>query len=145
MTHREIEALIEARTDVANATKLGQAILVAGPRASGLVVFARELSRRKEGPFRAPHHTCSTVGLLGELALAAGGLLYLDDFQEFRASAVGQLLQTWGKMWPTARPVLVFGMRYEEPAEVVDFVERMRLRDAWQVPAATVDLGQEQA
>lgn len=49
-------------------------------------------------PFRAPHHTASTAGMFGwldrfmpgEVALAHGGVLFLDEAPEFRKS----ILQT---------------------------------------------------
>jgi hypothetical protein len=56
-------------------------------------------------PFRAPHHTCSEAGLFGcskykkphwrpgELALAHGGVLYLDELENWR----GSLLQRVAK------------------------------------------------
>lgn len=42
-------------------------------------------------PFRAPHHTCSTAGLLQELRLAHGGTLLLDQIEEFSARALEAL------------------------------------------------------
>lgn len=54
-------------------------------------------------PLRAPHHTCSTVALVGggtpprpgELSLAHGGVLFLDEVVEFRKEtlqSVGHVL-----------------------------------------------------
>ena len=53
-----------------------------------------------KAPFRAPHHTVSEAGLVGsvvkrahpgEVSLAHGGCLYLDELAEFRKSSVESL------------------------------------------------------
>jgi magnesium chelatase family protein len=57
---------------------------------------------RQERPFRAPHHTCSEVALIGggdpirpgEVTLAHHGVLFLDELPEFRRAALEALRPT---------------------------------------------------
>jgi len=56
---------------------------------------------------RAPHHTVGEIGIVGELALAAGGVLYLEDIEEFRLACIRSVARIWVKMDPEARPAIV--------------------------------------
>ena len=76
-----------------------QALEVA--KVHGAAGSLREAASR-ERPFRAPHHTASTAGLLGgrnppvpgEVSLAHHGVLFLDELPEFERRTLDALRQT---------------------------------------------------
>jgi magnesium chelatase family protein len=93
MLARRVPTILPAMTrqEALEVTRLHS---VAGVLAGGGLVDAR--------PFRAPHHTISPAGLLGggsgflrpgEASLAHNGVLFLDEFTEFRRDAVEGLRQ----------------------------------------------------
>jgi magnesium chelatase family protein len=66
-------------------------------------------------PFRAPHHTISAAGLAGssslgrpgEVHLAAHGVLFLDEIQEFGTMAIDALAQALREMPAASRPLVM--------------------------------------
>ena len=66
-----------------------------------------------ERPFRAPHHTISAAALAGasyrpgEVHLATGGVLFLDELAEFSRTAIEMIAQTLRAMPAASRPLVV--------------------------------------
>jgi hypothetical protein len=76
-----------------------------GPNYNIAIRHARKIAGKKN--FRCPHHTTSLLGLLGELAVSVGGVLYLEDFQEFNRSSIASLFSIWILMDPEHRPHII--------------------------------------
>jgi hypothetical protein len=106
-------------------------LITAGPRAKGAFYEACNVGRKHGGNFRAPHHTVSQTGMAGELALAAGGVLVLDDANEFSHSAISVIKNLLPMMDEAVRPVVVLTLRWplegchpEYVPAPVDFMSR---------------------
>ncbi|KAF2958839.1 magnesium chelatase [Thermotoga sp. Ku-13t] len=74
-------------------------------------------------PFRAPHHTASTVAIIGggndarpgEISLAHNGVLFLDEFPEFRHDVIEALRQPMEEGFVTvarAKATIVYPARF---------------------------------
>lgn len=97
---------------------------------------ARRLAELSRCPFRAPHHSVSQAGLVGELALAAGGILFLDSVEEFRGSALLVLKNHMSMMAEGIRPLLFMTHGDEELPESV--------RKMFDIPPADVARGRDE-
>lgn len=87
---------------------------------------AREAAKGRNGVFRAPHHTVSQAALMGELAISAGGVLYLDEADQFRSSALSIMFNTMGFMHPDVRPHVVMACEGDLPERVAELIKRSR-------------------
>lgn len=65
--------------------------------------------------FRAPHHTVSVPGILGELAISAGGVLYLDEPEGLSHTVANHLKDCVKRMHPDFRPVVILAIRAPAP------------------------------
>lgn len=82
--------------------------LITSPAAHrGSISKAREIAAEYGGNFRAPHFTVSRNAISGEMALAAGGVLLLDQAADFSRSVVSMITNLWTNMDPACRPELI--------------------------------------
>ena len=87
---------------------------------------ARKAAKERNGVFRAPHHTVSQAALTGELAISAGGVLYLDEAEQFRSVALNTMFGTIGFMHPDARPHVVLACKNGLPEWIAELIVRGR-------------------
>ena len=79
-----------------------EALQIATIAGAGGLTWRSATLEHSARPFRAPHHSCSDVALVGggepirpgEVTLAHGGVLFLDELPEFRRSALEALRPT---------------------------------------------------
>ena len=103
---RDVRGQIGARRALEIAAAGGHNLLIMGPRGTGKTMLAMRLPGllpAGEGgaprALRAPHHTASIVGMLGgghpagpgEVSMADGGILFLDELAEFSQIALQAL------------------------------------------------------
>lgn len=76
-----------------------------------LAETARRLASIHGGAFRAPHHTVSVAALAEEIALSAGGVLYLDSAWEWGRQQLRCIEVVCGGMDHRVRPLILVGFR----------------------------------
>ena len=94
MVEQELKAEAAARV----ITEEGVPCLLLGRPGSGQTLIARRVAKYLgDVTFRAPHHTVSVLGMIGdkkrqgEIGLAKGGLLFLEEADEFAAHALNTI------------------------------------------------------
>lgn len=75
-------------------------------------------------PFRAPHHTISAKGLVGEARLARCGVLFLDDVDQFGREALLSLADEMARAPAWCRPLLVIA--YNPGANVLGAMRALK-------------------
>ncbi len=82
--------------------------------AAGLIYKARALAARHSGNLRAPHHTASRAAIGAEMAMAAGGVLLLDEPAEFSRAVVRMIADILVRMDPACQPRVILIIRGDE-------------------------------
>lgn len=110
-------------------------IITSPVAAAGLIRKAQALAAQHGGNLRAPHHTASRAAIGAEVAIAAGGVLLLDEPAEFSRAVVSMIGDTWIRMVPTCRPRVILTIRGDkDPRATASTLARCaELFDGWQV------------
>lgn len=82
------------------------------------IMEVRRMAEQRRCALRAPHHSVSSAGLVGELAIAAGGILLLDCVEEFRGSTLLTMKNHLDMMAEHVRPLLFLTHEGELPERV---------------------------
>ena len=112
---------------------LGTVVFLNGPRDARKVEASRKIGQLVGGPIRIPHYSVSITGIIGELALAAGGTLVLQDAHEFRSSVLETMVTTWRLMYPRARPVIVFDSESARFPKSIGPIDHTVMLESWTV------------
>ena len=100
----------------------------------GGIAYARDLAQSIGGNLRAPHHTASHAAMGDEMALAAGGVLLLDDAGEFSPAVLARIASVWAAMTPAVRPRIVAVLhttKNNPKAAEADAKRFAKLYDGW--------------
>ncbi len=87
------------------------------PGTRGATLIARDRAAEVGRNFRAPHHTVSVAGMMGEIAIAAGGVLYFDEPAELGRSVARRLQGCVAEMHPDVRPEVILAIRAPDPKD----------------------------
>lgn len=88
--------------------------------------IARREAEARNRRFRAPHHSANLPGMLSELCLAAGGVLYLDSAHEMPRTHLRTILRTAAAMEASCRPVVIITCSEEMVRQVRDLIAESR-------------------
>ena len=69
-------------------------------------IEARSTAAAMSCPMRSPHHSVRLNAMIEECALAACGVLLIDNASRVDKNTLHQVLRVWGMMTPAARPAL---------------------------------------
>lgn len=78
--------------------------------------------------FRAPHFTVSERVIVEEVAMAAGGVLLLDEPTQYNRACLTAVLRVVSGMQPSVRPVVCAIVRTDDPETLEEIDSRF---EAW--------------
>lgn len=87
------------------------------PDGRAILMSLKRWADRDGFPVRLPHYSVSMAGMNGELDLATGGILILDEFSEFDSE---QLAELGRRIRVEDLPVVVVGIEYPDQNGALD-------------------------